>query len=94
MSERETPARTQSAETQTRELRCIVRSGDNPLFLEDVSNGGRIEAARATQKKRTLQKTYIGFRIHAILTLRAVRSDESEPFCLTRLPAFSKFAGL
>jgi len=51
LSERETPARTQSAETLTRELRCIVRSGDNPLFLEDVSNGGGIKAEKAHAAK-------------------------------------------
>ncbi len=53
---------------------------DYSLFLEDVYNRGRIEAASAAKEESTLEETDVRLGVHAIVAGGALGSDEPERF--------------
>jgi hypothetical protein len=62
-------------------MRLNFRSGrNNALAFQHMNDGGRIEAASAAEKNRTLEQAYIGFGVEAIPALRAQRGDEAKGF--------------
>jgi len=73
-------AHAQAAKTLAGKLWRVGGSGDDALFLQDVDDGCRIQAARAAQKNGALQQADIGFCIHAVTALGALRRDEAEGF--------------
>jgi len=60
-------------------MRLYCRSGrNNALAFQHMNDGGRIEAASAAEKNRTLQQAYIVFGVEAIAALRPQRHDEGQ----------------
>jgi hypothetical protein len=108
LREGEAAAGAQAAETLAGMRPRFRRGGNDSLALENVNDGGGIETASAAQKNGPSQQAHVGFGIEAVAALGALRRDEAEgfdgdraglilwinSFCLTRMPAFSKFAGL
>ena len=78
LGERKPAARAQPPKSLTRNLRHIRGSCDQTLLFEHVNDGGGIESAGAAEENGALQETHVGFRIHAVTTLRALRRDETE----------------
>src|SRR5208283_4223763 len=79
-SEREAAFHAQAPESMAGRLAGISGSSDYSLFLQDVYNRGRIEAASAAKEKSPLQQTDVGFCVHAVAADGALRRDEAEGF--------------
>ena len=74
----ESPPRSQAPETLTGMRLRFPNSGDDALAFQYMNDGGRIEAASAAEKNRTLEQAYIGFGVEAIAALRPQRRDEAK----------------
>src|SRR6266446_5289263 len=75
LREGESPARSQAPEALTGMRLRFPNSGDDALAFQYMNDGGRIEAASAAEKNRTLEQAYIGFGVEAIAALRPQRRD-------------------
>jgi hypothetical protein len=80
LSKRETTALAEAAETLAGRDGAFRRNRDNALELEDVNDGRRIQAARATEKNGALQKTNVSFAIKAVTAAGTLRREKTEGF--------------
>ena len=80
MREREAAFGAQAAEALAGKLGSIGRRSNDALFFEDVDDSGRIESARTAKKQSALQEAHIGFGIHAVAALGALRRDQTKSF--------------
>jgi hypothetical protein len=70
----------QTAEALAGRPASIGWGRDDSLFLEDMYNRGRIEAASAAKEESTLEETDVRFGVHAVVAGGALGSDEPERF--------------
>src|SRR6266481_8848996 len=63
---------------QTCALPIFRRSRNNTLALEDMDDGGGIEAAGPAKENRALQQAHVGFGKQAVATLRTLRCDQPQ----------------
>jgi len=80
LREREAAFGAQAAEALAGKLRSIGRRGNDALFFEDVDDGGRIKSAGTAKKQSALQEAHIGFGVHAVTALSALRRDQTKSF--------------
>src|SRR5712692_8456867 len=73
LSQRQTAAGSQAAETLPWQERTFRWSWDDSLALKHVDDGGGIEAASPAQENRALQQAHIGFGEQAVAALRTQR---------------------
>ena len=78
LSERETATRAQAAETLAGRLQGI--GGYDALFLENMHNRSRIQAAGAAKKNSALKHADVGFPVHAVAAFGALWRDQAERF--------------
>src|SRR5690349_14072292 len=67
----------QSPKTLPRGERALGGQGNYTLVLEDMNDGGRIEAAGTPKKNGTLQQAHVGFAIEPVTALCPPRRDQS-----------------
>ena len=82
LREREAAAGAQAAETLAgKALGIFCRGcGGVALALEDVHDGGGIEAAGAAEKNGPAQEAHVGVGVFAVAALGALRSEKAEGF--------------
>jgi len=78
LREREPAPRSKAPEMLSGMRLHFGRGRDDPLAFQYMNDGGRIEAASAAEKNRTLEQAYIGFGVEAIAALRPQRRDEAK----------------
>src|SRR5216683_3191953 len=82
LCERETALGTQAAETLPRKECAFRRRVDHALTLEDMNDGGGVEASGPAEKHGALEQAHVGFAVEAVAAPGALRRDEAE--CLPR----------
>ena len=78
LGQRKTATRTQAAETLAGRLQGI--GWDDALFLENMHNRSRIQAAGAAKKNGALKHADVGFPVHAVAAFGALWRDQAERF--------------
>src|SRR6266404_3268081 len=73
-------AHPEAAKALAGKLRRVGGGGDDALFFEDVHDGRGIQAARTAEENGALQQADVGFGVHPITTLGALRRNEAEGF--------------
>lgn len=68
----------QAAKTLARRENAFGGNGDDALAFQDMNDGGRIQAASATEKDRAFQDADIFHAVEAVFALRTLRNDEAE----------------
>ena len=80
LREREAALGAQTAEALAGKLSSIGWRGNDALFFEDVNDSGGIKSTRSAKKQSALQEAHIGFGIHAVAALGALRRDQAKSF--------------
>jgi len=80
LSQRESAPSAQTPEPLAGRRERVSRSGNDALLVQDMYNRNGIQAAGAAQKNGALKQANVGFGVHAVAALGALRRDQAERF--------------